>query len=131
MAGFIGYSGWCAFNNAVLTSTSDHGESKAAFAKWVQKIQLLSPVAEAPLAIPDIEVALQTPMLIEHAQDDYLVPLALGGNLRDNLGQLGAIVQWREYADGGHWINEPQGIDGLVYLIGVKTMEKIPLGKII
>jgi lysophospholipase-2 len=125
MAGFIGYSGWCAFNNAVLTSTSDHVESKAACAKWVQEIQLLSPAAEAPLAIPDIEMALQTPILIEHAQDDHVVPLALSENLRHNLGQ------WREYADGGHWINEPQGIDGLVYLIGVKTMEKIPLGKII
>jgi len=35
--------------------------------------------------------------------------------IRDTLGKLGfEDVIWHEYEDGGHWINEPQGVDDFV-----------------
>ncbi|KAF1830784.1 alpha/beta-hydrolase [Decorospora gaudefroyi] len=69
------------------------------------------------------EVALlQTSVLVEHALDDEVVPLALGRDLRDTLKSLGSEAQLVEYEDGGHWINEPKGIDDMVHFIKSKTM---------
>jgi len=31
--------------------------------------------------------------------------------MRDTLKELGFGVEWKEYEDGDHWINEPQGVD--------------------
>jgi lysophospholipase II len=30
------------------------------------------------------------------------------------LESLGFMVTWKDYQDGGHWINEPQGVDDMV-----------------
>lgn len=30
------------------------------------------------------------------------------------LAHLGMIVAWRTYEDGGHWVNEPQGVNHIV-----------------
>ncbi|OMP83192.1 Acyl-protein thioesterase 1 [Diplodia seriata] len=61
----------------------------------------------------DVEV-LQTRVLLEHCRDDDVVPVRNGESLRDSLVGLGLDVEWHEYEDGGHWVNEPQGIDDLV-----------------
>ncbi|EGR49154.1 uncharacterized protein TRIREDRAFT_32027, partial [Trichoderma reesei QM6a] len=57
---------------------------------------------------------ISTPVLLEHCQDDEVVPIANGARMRDLLSQLGISVDWHEYEDGGHWINEPQGVDDFV-----------------
>lgn len=32
------------------------------------------------------------------------------------------VVSWKEYEDGGYWINEPQGVDEIVSFIrGIET----------
>ncbi|KAF6808931.1 phospholipase carboxylesterase [Colletotrichum sojae] len=56
-----------------------------------------------------------TPVLLGHAIDDDVVPVENGRRLRDALqGILGAEIEWHEYSSGGHWINEPEGVDDIV-----------------
>lgn len=56
----------------------------------------------------------ETPVFLAHSQDDGTVPVELGRALRDLLRRLGAHqVEWHEYPDGGHWFNEPLGIEDL------------------
>ncbi|TFB07578.1 Acyl-protein thioesterase 1 [Trichoderma ghanense] len=57
---------------------------------------------------------ISTPILLEHCQDDEVVPIGNGARMRDLLGRLGISVEWHDYEDGGHWINEPQGVDYFV-----------------
>ncbi|ERS99031.1 hypothetical protein HMPREF1624_04226 [Sporothrix schenckii ATCC 58251] len=62
----------------------------------------------------DANVLCNTPMLLEHCTDDDLVPAGTGHALRDTMIRFGAQVTWKEYPDGGHWFNAPQGIDDAV-----------------
>ncbi|KAK3386455.1 Alpha/Beta hydrolase protein [Podospora didyma] len=49
---------------------------------------------------------------LQHSRDDEVIAIENGERMRDVLEQLGfGDVQWREYEDGGHWFNEPQGVD--------------------
>ena len=55
------------------------------------------------------------PILLEHARDDPVISVENGMRMRDMLGQLGFRgVEWHEYEYGGHWVNEPQGVDEFV-----------------
>ncbi|KAF9874353.1 phospholipase carboxylesterase [Colletotrichum karsti] len=55
-----------------------------------------------------------TPVFLSHSVDDDVVPVENGRVLRDCLSEvLGTEVEWHEYESGGHWFNEPQGIDDL------------------
>lgn len=54
-----------------------------------------------------------TPVFLGHSVDDDVVPIERGRELRDRLLALKFSVEWREYADGGHWVNEPQGVDDI------------------
>lgn len=53
------------------------------------------------------------PILLCHSSDDDVVPVENGRALRDVLKQS-QDVEWHEYEDGGHWVNEPQGVDDIV-----------------
>lgn len=57
------------------------------------------------------EVLRDTPVLLEHCQDDPVVPVAGGQELRDKLVEWGGQVSWKEYPTGGHWFNCPDGAD--------------------
>lgn len=54
-----------------------------------------------------------------HSQDDEVVPVANGRLLRDQLAArpLSARVEWHEYETGGHWVNEPEGVEDLIRFI--------------
>lgn len=54
-----------------------------------------------------------TPVLLCHSSDDDVVPVENGRALRDALRQS-HVVEWHEYQEGGHWVNEPQGVDDIV-----------------
>lgn len=60
---------------------------------------------------------LKTPVFLSHSIDDDVVPVANGDRLCLGLRQLGMIVTCKVYEDGGHWVNEPQGIDDMVTFI--------------
>ncbi|TVY15033.1 Acyl-protein thioesterase 1 [Lachnellula arida] len=63
------------------------------------------------------------PVFLAHCKDDDMVPIENGQNLRQGLEKRGLDVTWKEYEDGGHWINEPQGVDDLVAFL-----QKVALG---
>ncbi|KAI1821851.1 lysophospholipase II [Xylaria intraflava] len=54
-----------------------------------------------------------TPIFLSHSADDDVVPIDNGRELRDILRSRRLQVKWREYEDGGHWVNEPQGMDDI------------------
>ncbi|KAK3681025.1 Alpha/Beta hydrolase protein [Podospora appendiculata] len=55
------------------------------------------------------------PILLEHCTDDGVIAVDNGIRMRETLLGLGfRDVEWREYDTGGHWINEPRGVDDLV-----------------
>lgn len=62
----------------------------------------------------EIEVLKNTPILLEHCADDPLVLVGSGRELRDKLVEYGGQVTWKEYPDGGHWLNWPAGAEDVV-----------------
>jgi predicted esterase len=60
---------------------------------------------------------LETPVFLSHSRDDDVVPIANGKKLSMTLEKLGMVVSWKQYEDGGHWVNEPQGVDDIVLFI--------------
>jgi lysophospholipase-2 len=104
MAGFIGMSGWAPF-----PSPSSEASSNQDFVQWVQE--------KVRLRNSKFEGAAMGPVLLEHAEDDEVVPVENGFGLCEGLRGLGMKVEWQEYVDGGHWINEPRGIDDMVRFI--------------
>ena len=55
-----------------------------------------------------------TDIFLAHAKDDDVVHYQHGMVMKETLTRLGHNVDWHLYEDGGHWINEPQGVDDLV-----------------
>lgn len=64
-----------------------------------------------------------TPVLLEHCQDDEIISVQSGLLLRDFIDNLGLSVVFHEYETGGHWFNEPQGVDDFVMFLrkGIKS----------
>jgi predicted esterase len=57
---------------------------------------------------------LDTPLFMVHWADDDMMDVTLGREMKGLMEALGFSVEWWEYNDGGHWIQEPQGINDLV-----------------
>ncbi|KAK3680931.1 hypothetical protein LTR37_021032 [Vermiconidia calcicola] len=55
----------------------------------------------------------EMPALLAHCEDDGVIAVKYGEELRDVLAGIGMEVEWCQYEDGGHWVNEPQGIDDI------------------
>lgn len=55
-----------------------------------------------------------TPVLLEHCGDDDVIDVRFGKELSKHLKGLGMEVRWESYDEGGHWINEPKGVDNMV-----------------
>ncbi|KAK7448559.1 phospholipase/Carboxylesterase [Colletotrichum acutatum] len=58
----------------------------------------------------------KTPIFLAHAVDDEVIDISLGRQMRMTLDSFASscTVEWREYQSGGHWVNEPQGVDDMV-----------------
>ncbi|KAL6870424.1 Phospholipase/carboxylesterase [Trichoderma novae-zelandiae] len=110
--GFAGLCGFCSWlplaDEAALIMAKEGLEQR-------QHMQRLYANSDAEQQKKPSPVQLiSTPILLEHCQDDEVVPMGNGERMRDLLGRLGLNVEWHEYEDGGHWINEPQGVDDFV-----------------
>ena len=66
--------------------------------------------------------ALTTPVFLGHTKDDDVINISYGQDLRDKLMDMGMQVTWCHYEDGGHWLNEPKGVDDVVAFVN-KAME--------
>ncbi|KAK5655898.1 hypothetical protein OQA88_5437 [Cercophora sp. LCS_1] len=62
----------------------------------------------------DDTVVRETPVLWQHCVDDPLVRIEYGRELREAFARFGAQVEWKEYPEGGHWIQSPDGIEDAV-----------------
>lgn len=71
------------------------------------------PQASRLVALEKTSPAFQTPVFLGHTRDDKVVDVHFGEELRDALESIGMQVRWREYEDGGHWVNEPHGINDI------------------
>ncbi|EPE25419.1 alpha/beta-Hydrolase [Glarea lozoyensis ATCC 20868] len=114
LGGFIGLNSWLPFEPDTTTTS---GDTKA----WTMvgdKLQYSQKLLDIPLGSHQhSSAALETPVFLSHSQDDEVVPIANGMRLSNTLESIGMKVEWREYVDGGHWVNEPQGVDDIVAFI--------------
>ena len=115
-AGLIGFCSWMPLEReatCVISTSSDPGE----LLRSIQRLYLGDDDAtdnaqQSPLAVPHL---LSTPILLQHNRDDGVIAFENGARLRDLLGKLGfQTVEWHAYDHGGHWVNEPQGVDDFV-----------------
>lgn len=85
--------------------------------------------AETTSVLSDLSstFVLETPVFLSHSQDDDVVPIANGKKLSTTLKKLGMVVSWKQYKEGGHWVNEPQGVDDIVLFI--HSCRRVQLGK--
>jgi predicted esterase len=73
----------------------------------------------------DNEILRNTPVLLEHCDDDTTYPIKDGRALRDTLIGFGADVTFHEYVRGGHWFNAPCGIeDAIAFLEQTLDLER-------
>lgn len=109
-AGLIGLCTWMPLADIVEGTTSLKHDELQLFSA-VQDIYF-GEQSRNSLILPALKF---TPIFIGHSSDDEVVPVKNGRRLRDILLQhLQLAVQFYEYGDGGHWINEPQGVDDIV-----------------
>jgi lysophospholipase-2 len=119
--GFMGFSSWLLFESEFSTAAADD----TPWSLVVQRLHENYIIHATPIDIagtpvpsdPNASAVLKTPVILSHCRDDEVVPIANGKRMSSTLEQLGLSVSWKEYDTGGHWINEPQGIDDVVGFI--------------
>ncbi|KAI0398008.1 phospholipase/carboxylesterase family protein [Xylariaceae sp. FL0594] len=97
LCGFVGVSSWMS-----LGADSVEGS---------RRLLQLEPDAEHAA---DDQVVRNTPVFLSHCADDPVVSIEQGKRLKDTLETYGMSVTWHEYPTGGHWLNEPQGVEDIV-----------------
>ncbi|KAI1399749.1 alpha/beta-hydrolase [Hypoxylon fuscum] len=102
LAALMGFSSWLPFPGGSLEETRE-----------VLGLEGEEEEEESSQQSSD-EVVHNTPVFLSHCADDPLVFVEYGLQLRDGLREFGMNVTWKEYPEGGHWINAPQGVDDVV-----------------
>jgi lysophospholipase-2 len=122
LGGFIGLNGWLPFQDDIATITTEFTRDDA-----LPHIRALfnrtghEPNVHRDLSDLSRESALETPIFLSHSQDDPLALPSNGAELSRTLQDLGLAVTWKTYEDGGHWINEPRGVDDIVAFLHEKV----------
>lgn len=121
LGGFVGLCSWLPFLDDIST-ISRHWENKDRVNHFRSILGKSDGEAEDLPDLPDLSgiSALETPIFLSHSKDDPIVPIANGRDLCKTLRSLGIQVKWEEYEDGGHWINEPRGVDDIVAFLDDK-----------
>ncbi|OAL51196.1 phospholipase/carboxylesterase family protein-like protein [Pyrenochaeta sp. DS3sAY3a] len=97
VGGFIGVSGWVPLANQVDAFMRKPGRD---------------------------DDVLDTPVLLQHCEDDRTLPQKNGEDMVKQLRRLQMDVEWQCFKHGGHWLNEPEGVDSIVRFIkGIMTGE--------
>lgn len=113
-AGLCGFCSWLPLANkaaSLIRASFDPGERLAS----MQRLYAAAKSGQEPLASTLLSQLRSIPIFLEHSRDDPVISVENMAGIRDTLGKLGfEDVIWHEYEDGGHWINEPQGVDDFV-----------------
>lgn len=81
---------------------------------WLPLAEEIQELMMVPGRLKDV---LRTPVLLQHCRDDNVVPVEIGEGFVEQLRRLGIQTKWECFADGGHWLQEPTGMDGIVRFI--------------
>lgn len=117
LGGFIGLSGWMPFR-AQIEEMGKKGSGGP-----VMRAEVLDTFFKTTFGLEGLksnvsaQSVLSTPVLLCHAVDDEMVDIELNRQACAALKALGMEVEWKEYQDGGHWINEPQGHDDILVFL--------------
>lgn len=118
LGGFVGMCSWMPFREEIKAwaKAGENGEV-------LQRIREFFGVEDRSSDGSGLErePALETPAFLSHSKDDDVVPIENGKELRETLQLLGLQVVWEEYEDGGHWVNEPQGMDDIAAFLRGKV----------
>jgi pimeloyl-ACP methyl ester carboxylesterase len=121
LGGFVGVSGWCPFEARVgAAAAAAAGREAGGGAARVRRVrEILASDRGGGYGVESAEgedegACLATPVFLAYCRDDDVVPVVNGEQLRERLRGLGMEVQWRDYKEGGHWVNEPEGVDDLI-----------------
>ncbi|KAL7935745.1 Alpha/Beta hydrolase protein [Trichoderma chlorosporum] len=116
-----GFAGLCGFSSWL--PLADHVESemkmnKGGLDQQLAAIQRLYLGGDSNQQVSLLPSQLQsTSVLLEHCQDDDIIAVENGQRMRELLVQLGLSAELREYVHGGHWINEPDGVDDFIHFL--------------
>jgi predicted esterase len=122
LGGFIGLSSWLPFEPEITTTMVDNMAWSIVGNRLHYSHKMLNTPtdqAETTSVLSELSSTsvLETPVFLSHSRDDDVVPIANGMKLSTTLEKLGMVVSWKQYEDGGHWVNEPQGVDDIVLFI--------------
>jgi predicted esterase len=132
--GFIGMSGWLPFQDDVDGLLSirkgddeeedenpfgdgprdeeDSGDEEEAVIRVAQFIR--REVMDLPEAKEELLAGRHTPIFLGHGGQDDVVPLEYGKNVMEALKAMGMKLEWKVYAEQGHWYKVPDTIDDIV-----------------
>ncbi|TLD16629.1 uncharacterized protein PgNI_01156 [Pyricularia grisea] len=114
-AGLVGLCGWMPLRSLVMgegeESLSVGGGGGGLAEVCVRMAAELFADGQAGDAV-DLAALRAVPIHLQHNRDDGVVPVMHGVKLVTALREyLGFDVEWKEYPDGGHWLQEPDGAD--------------------
>lgn len=138
LGGFIGLCGWLPFEKKIakvpvafskdVSGISHHIQSilelqgKAIDIQSRDKTTIANPEGdtdtdndnlETSLACMSIQSVSKTPIFLAHSHDDETVPISMGAASQKRIRDLGFVVVWKQYQDGGHWIHPGKGVDDM------------------
>ena len=126
IGGLVGFSSWMPLKTDILSTTSTLGRGQLPV-EDIRRILVVKDTGDhddsskfGPLS-PDVDTSplLRIPVFLGHCADDNIVPHDVGEELREALLAMGFnSVEWHSYPSGGHWINEPEGVDDLFKFLG-------------
>ena len=110
LGGFVGLCGWMSYEDEMRKSVDKLTALREMKGRWDRDFGGVLQDSHSATGLD----ALATPVFISHSRDDMVVPVQHGMAMSMALQELGMQVTWKEYESGGHWVQEPQGVDDLV-----------------
>lgn len=123
IAGFIGFCSWLPLRSDIV-QFKEKGDIKRDLSLLIhgslhkQDGKFITGTSAA--SCKDDQSMLDIPIFLSHSIDDEVVSIRNGQDIYMTLRSFGFDVTWKSYEDGGHWINEPQGVDDLVEFMHTK-----------
>ncbi|KAF2089402.1 alpha/beta-hydrolase [Saccharata proteae CBS 121410] len=114
---FVGLAGWLPFRSE-MDEIARCPMSTEKTSRLRRLFDTEQPTTTTTTTTEGENLALHTPVLLTHCSDDDVISIHNGEELRNSLTALGMSVEWRAYQEGGHWVNEPQGVDDIVMFLG-------------
>ncbi|CAG5187561.1 uncharacterized protein ALTATR162_LOCUS11729 [Alternaria atra] len=110
----VGISQGCATGIFALLASGIRVGGFVGLNGWLPLADEVQGITKVPGRVQDV---LKMPVLLQHCKDDDIVPVENGDDLKKRLEEMNMCVKWECFDDGGHWLNEPEGMDGLVDFI--------------